>query len=47
VTVISVNTVTIPAKKRMRGARAGWKTGHKKAIITVKEGDKIELFENK
>lgn len=47
VTVLSVNTVNIPAKKRMRGAKVGWKSGHKKAIITVKEGDKIELFESK
>jgi large subunit ribosomal protein L23 len=47
VTVISVNTVSIPAKKRMRGAKVGWKSGHKKAIVTVKEGDKIELFEGK
>ena len=47
VTVISVNTINIPAKKRMRGAKVGWKSGHKKAIVTVKEGDKIELFEGK
>jgi large subunit ribosomal protein L23 len=47
VKVISVNTVTIPAKKRTRGRKIGWKSGHKKAIVTVKEGDKIELFEGK
>lgn len=47
VTVTTVNTINIPAKKRMRGAKAGWKSGHKKAIVTVKEGDKIELFEGK
>jgi large subunit ribosomal protein L23 len=47
VAVVSINTVNIPAKKRKRGAKVGWKSGHKKAIVTVKEGDKIELFENK
>lgn len=47
VDVISVNTISIPAKKRMRGAIIGKKSGFKKAIVTIKEGDKIELFEGK
>lgn len=47
VTVQSVNTVRVPGKKRMRGMTKGWKSGYKKAIITVKEGDKIDLFEGK
>lgn len=45
VTVKSVNTVTIPRKKRVRGRTVGWKSGYKKAIVTVKEGDKIDIFE--
>jgi len=45
--VESVNTIKIPRKKRMRGAKVGWKSGYKKAIVTVKEGDKIDLFESK
>lgn len=44
VKVISVNTVNIPRKKRNYGRTPGWKTGFKKAIVTIKEGDKIELF---
>jgi large subunit ribosomal protein L23 len=43
----SVNTVSIPRKKRTRGAKVGWKSGYKKAIVTLKEGDKIDLFEGK
>jgi large subunit ribosomal protein L23 len=45
VTVTKINSVNIPAKKRVRGKTVGKKSGFKKAIITLKEGDKIELFE--
>jgi large subunit ribosomal protein L23 len=47
VQVISVNTINIPRKKRMRGRTVGWKSGYKKAIVGLKEGDKIEFFEGK
>lgn len=47
VTVNSVNTINIHRKKRTRGRTTGWKSGYKKAVITLKEGDKIELFEGK
>jgi large subunit ribosomal protein L23 len=47
VTVLSVNTVTIHRKKRVRGRTIGWKAGYKKAIVTLKEGDNIEFFEGK
>jgi len=46
VSVNSVNTVTIPKKPRFRKQRLGWKSGYKKAIVTVKEGDKIDIFAN-
>ena len=45
VTVVGVNMVTIHPKKRVYGRSTGWKAGFKKAIVTLKEGDKIELFE--
>ena len=45
VTVEGVNIVNIPSKKRIYGRKVGRKSGYKKAIITLKEGDKIELFE--
>lgn len=47
VEVISVNVINIPSKKRVRGRTVGWKSGYKKAIVTVKEGEKIEFFEGK
>jgi large subunit ribosomal protein L23 len=46
VTVISVNTVKIPRKIRNYGRTPGWKSGFKKAVVTLKEGDKIELFQS-
>jgi large subunit ribosomal protein L23 len=45
VTVTSVNIIHIPKKKRIYGRTKGFKSGFKKAIATLKEGDKIELFE--
>lgn len=44
VKVLSVNTVKAAKKFRNYGRTPGWKAGFKKAIVTVKEGDKIELF---
>lgn len=44
VKVIDVNIINIPAKKRMYGRHEGTKSGYKKAIVKLKEGDKIELF---
>ena len=44
VKVESVNTVRIPKKFRSYGRTSGWKSGFRKAIVTLKEGDKIELF---
>ncbi len=45
VKVISVRTTSIPKKFRNYGRTPGWKAGLKKATVTLKEGDKIELFE--
>lgn len=42
VTVEDVNIINIPRKKRQRGKSQGFKSGFKKAIITLKPGDKIE-----
>ncbi len=44
VKVVAVNIINIPLKKRMYGRREGTKSGYKKAIVKLKEGDKIELF---
>jgi large subunit ribosomal protein L23 len=45
VKVISVNIIKIPKKFRSYGRTPGWKSGFKKAIVTLKAGDKIELFQ--
>lgn len=45
--VVSVRTVSIPGKVRMRGRIVGKKPGFKKAIVTVKEGESIDVFGGK
>lgn len=45
VTVEKVNMVNIHPKKRVYGRTVGWKSGFKKAVVKLKEGDKIEIFE--
>lgn len=47
VKVESVNTIKMRRKMRARGRIIGWRSGYKKAIVTLKEGDSIEIFENK
>jgi|WetSurMetagenome_2_1015567.scaffolds.fasta_scaffold1101429_1 large subunit ribosomal protein L23 len=47
VKVLAVNTIKIPRKLKNYGRTPGWKTGIKKAIVKLKAGDKIDLFEEK
>ena len=44
VNVLSVNIIKIPKKKRRIGRTEGFKKGHTKAVVTIKEGQKIETF---
>lgn len=44
VTVVKVNTLTLPRKKRRVGKFVGYKAQYKRAIVTLKEGDSIALF---
>jgi len=44
VDVISVRIVRIPRKRRRRGRVSGWKKGYKKAIVRIREGQKIEVL---
>lgn len=50
ITVEEVNTLTIPSKVKQRNTKAGLLTGRKpakkKAIVTVAEGDSIDLYGN-
>lgn len=41
--VDKVNTITIPRKKKKLGRTEGWKAGYKKAIVSLKKGEKIEV----
>jgi large subunit ribosomal protein L23 len=45
VTVLSVNIIKMPAKPKRRGMIKGTRPGWKKAIVELKAGDTIEIFE--
>ena len=45
VTVTAVNVMTVPGKMRRMGRRQVLTPSWKKAIVTIKPGDKIEIFE--
>jgi large subunit ribosomal protein L23 len=49
VKVEDVNTIVVPAKNKSRFTKAGVlrgrKSGYKKAIVTLAEGDSIDLFQ--
>jgi large subunit ribosomal protein L23 len=45
VTVKKVNTMRVPGKTRRLRASQGVTRSWKKAVVTLKEGDKIEFFE--
>jgi len=45
VKVTAVNVMTVPGKTKRVGRRMVLTPSHKKAIVTLKPGDKIELFE--
>jgi large subunit ribosomal protein L23 len=44
VKVLKINTCNIPKKKKRMGKYIGWKPQFKKAIVTLSEGDTINLF---
>ena len=44
VKVIKVNTCHLPRKKKRVGKYIGWKSQYKKAIVTLADGDTINLF---
>jgi large subunit ribosomal protein L23 len=45
VDVTAVNIITVPGKQRRLGRQQVLTSPWKKAIVTLKPGDKIELFE--
>lgn len=50
VTVVDVNTTVSPGKNKTRYTKAGFisgvKSGYKKALVTVAEGETIDLYAN-
>ncbi len=44
VNVLKTRIIKIPRKKRRLGKTRGWRKGYKKAIVTIKQGQKIELL---
>ena len=45
VKVVGVNVVKVQPKPKRRGTHKGTKPGWKKAIVQLREGDKIDIFE--
>jgi len=50
VSVVNVNTVVVPGKNKTRYTKAGFiqgqKSSYKKALVTVAEGETIDLYAN-
>lgn len=44
VNVLSVNMITIPPKKRRLGKTQGWRKELTKAVVKIKDGQKIEIL---
>ena len=45
VKVLRVRTMHLTGKRKRLGRFTGWKSDWKKAIVTLREGDRIEFFE--
>ena len=44
VDVLSVNVIKIPKKKRRLGKVQGFKAGYSKAVVKIRDGQKIEIL---
>lgn len=44
VDVLAVNMIKVPPKKRRIGRTQGFKKGYSKAVVTIKEGQQIEIL---
>ena len=45
VTVTDVHTMVVRGRTKRVGRSSGWRSGFKKAIVTLKAGENIEFFE--
>jgi len=46
VKVLKVNTLNVKGKPRRIRGRTGYRPDYKKAVVTLRPGDKIEVFES-
>ncbi len=44
VSVLSVNTMNYRGKRKVRGRYAGYRPAWKKAVVTLRQGDSIDLL---
>jgi large subunit ribosomal protein L23 len=44
VDVVAVNTVNVPAKRKRRGRGIAVEPGYRKAVVTIKKGQSIEIL---
>ncbi len=44
VNVVDVNVINVPGKMRRVGKSRGMTSPHKKAVVTLREGERIEVF---
>ena len=44
VDVLKVRMINVPAKKKRLGRTSGWQSGYRKAVVTVKKGQNIEIL---
>lgn len=42
--VLKVRMINIPAKRKRLGRSSGWQSGYKKAMVTIKKGQSIEIL---
>lgn len=45
VKVVDVKTMNVPGKTKRRGRSVGRRPGWKKAVVVLRQGDRIEFFE--
>ncbi|RJQ53560.1 MAG: 50S ribosomal protein L23 [Actinobacteria bacterium] len=45
--VLAVNTIKVHGKPKKQGYTRGRRPDRKKAVVTLREGDRIEIFEGK
>lgn len=45
--IVKISIINVKPKQRKRGRKIGYRSGYKKAIITLKKGEKLDFFRAK